>query len=136
MRAPIASDAEYRHDMRMVEPGRSLSFVLKTSQLLVIQHGGEWEELQGHAATERQIVGFIDDSHSAAPNFTAKAKVTDTAIRLASCAMLLGVTPAPDPGGIHGRLQDEQAVQLFAERRGDLGVPCQPFLDGRRSSGL
>src|SRR5262245_49216939 len=56
---------------------RCLGFVLEPLQLLGVQGGGERQYFQGHASAERQLLSFVDHSHTTATNLADDAKVAE-----------------------------------------------------------
>jgi len=59
-----------RANIGMIQCGRSLGFALKTAERLRVFGYIVGQELESHKATELHILGFIDDAHTAAPNFS------------------------------------------------------------------
>jgi hypothetical protein len=80
--AALTADAEDRHDIRVVQLGRCLRFVLETLQLLGIQGGGKRQHLQRHAAAERDLHRFINHAHAAAADFPNDAEISQWPFRL------------------------------------------------------
>ncbi len=66
MRAPLAADGEDRHDVGVVQLGGSLGLLPESLEVFRIEAGGEGEDLEGHATSERELGGLVDDAHSAA----------------------------------------------------------------------
>ena len=54
-------------------------FVLEAGELLLVEHRGERQHLQRHAAAERNLLGFVDDAHAAAAEFAEDAEVANVA---------------------------------------------------------
>ena len=66
MDAPLAADGEDRHDIGVVQPGDGLGLALEPLHRLLVGHDAEPQDLQGHAAAERGLLGLVDDAHAAA----------------------------------------------------------------------
>jgi len=90
--AVLVADVVDGADVGMVERGRGLRFALKTSQHLGIASDLVGEEFQGDEAVKASVLGFVDDSHAAAPKLLGNAIVRD------------GLTNHSGDGWLRGRL--------------------------------
>jgi hypothetical protein len=64
--AALAADVVERHDVGVVQAGRSLRFVLEALQLPGIECRGERQHFQRHPPAERNLLGFVHHSHAPA----------------------------------------------------------------------
>src|SRR5260370_19537169 len=76
MHAALAADAEDWHNVRVVQVGRRLGLVLEALELLGIERCRKRQDLEGDPAVERQLLGFIDDPHTPAAEFSEEAEIT------------------------------------------------------------
>src|SRR5262245_38379633 len=67
--ALIATDAENRHDVRMVQLRRGLGLDLKSLALLGVNRRGKWKHLEGNPSAQGDLFGLIDDAHTSAADF-------------------------------------------------------------------
>ena len=81
MNSLIATNVEDGHDVWMAQLRSRWGLDLEPLPLRGVDGRGEWEHLQGDAATQRDLLGLVNDSHSASANFTDDAEVTKLARR-------------------------------------------------------
>jgi len=79
MHAALAARREYRDDVGVMQTRCRLRFVLEPLELLGIKRRGQGEHLQGYAAAQRNLLGFVDDAHAAAADFADDAEVAENA---------------------------------------------------------
>src|SRR5262249_11184848 len=73
--AALAADRVDRNDVRMMQLGRGLRLVLEALQMLGIHCRSERQDLEGNAAPQRKLFGFIDDSHASPAQFAQDAEI-------------------------------------------------------------
>ena len=61
----LAAHAEDGHDVGVVQPARGARLALEPPDLHQISQGMRREQLEGHAAAERALLGLVDDAHGA-----------------------------------------------------------------------
>src|SRR5262245_56095008 len=90
---PFLADSEHRDHIGMLNMGRSLGFMSKTEDLSGIEHGGKRQDLERHAAVQRNLACFIDNPHAAAADFAANFKIANPppAALIAGGGILLGI---------------------------------------------
>src|SRR5262249_14358694 len=64
MQTAMLPDPEYRHDVRVVQPGCRLGLAPETLQVGGRKRGMEWQNLESHMPAERFLHSFKDDPHS------------------------------------------------------------------------
>ena len=67
----------HRHDVRVMQVGRRLRFLLEARQLLGIEGGGEGEHLEGDAPAQRNLLRFVDNAHAAPADLADDAKIAE-----------------------------------------------------------
>ena len=67
-----------RHDIRMLQLRRRLSFNLKAFDVLLARQPLGADHLDGHDAVEGNLPGLIDDSHAAVGNFFKEHVIPET----------------------------------------------------------
>ena len=72
----IAADSKYRHDMRVMQLRGRLGLDLESLPLFGVDRRGERKHLQGDAAAQRDLLGFIDDPHATPTHLAENAVVT------------------------------------------------------------
>ena len=77
--AAIGTDGVDRHDVGVVQLAGRAGFVAEACQAALIEHRREGQHLQGHAAAERDLLGFVDDAHAAAADLADDAEVAQRA---------------------------------------------------------
>ena len=77
--AALLADGEDGHDVRMVDLGRGLGFVLEAGDVLFVDGGGSGQDLEGDAAAEGDLLRLVDDAHAAAADFADEAEVAELA---------------------------------------------------------
>ncbi len=70
-----------RHDMRVVQAGSRLGFILKARDLSAIQHSSKRQDLQSDAAGKRLLLGFVDDTHTATTYLAHQAVIAQLTFR-------------------------------------------------------
>ena len=75
MDAVLTANAEDGHDVGVVQPGHRLGLALEACHRFPVGSGTEAQHLQGHFAFERQLLGFVDDTHAAAADLAHDAEV-------------------------------------------------------------
>ena len=126
----------------MVERGGGAGFVFEAGQLLLVEHGGERQHLQGDAAAEGDLLGFVDDAHAAAADLAEDAEVAEAgAIASQSTA---GRASSGTRGRLSGRLvgqlrcdvlHEVQVAEAFGQLVGNIGVFGQQDVAVVRLSG-
>ena len=77
MHAPLAPDRVDLNDVGVLQRGGGQGFIVEPLQLAGIENGSKREGLQRHPATQRDLLGFVDDAHSAATNLPADAEIAE-----------------------------------------------------------
>ena len=77
--ATLCSDRVDRDDIGMVERGSGPGFVFEAGQLLLVEHRGERQHLERHAAAERDLLGFVNHAHAAPAQLAEDAKIAQHA---------------------------------------------------------
>ena len=75
--AAIGAHGMHRHDVRVMQVGRRLRFLLEARQLLGIEGGGEGEHLEGDAPAQRNLLRFVDNAHAAPADLADDAKIAE-----------------------------------------------------------
>ena len=65
MNSAFAADGVHRDDVRVMELRRGLGLLPESLQMLGVERGRKRQDLQGHAASQRQLDGLVDDAHAA-----------------------------------------------------------------------
>jgi hypothetical protein len=78
--ALFAADGEDGDDVGVVELRGGLGFYLETAEVEGIEGGGEGEDLEGHAAVERELLGLEDDAHAAAADRAEDLEVAEAGV--------------------------------------------------------
>lgn len=78
--APLAADGIDRDDAGVMQSGGGAGLVLEAFELAAVEHAGQRQHFEGDAATERKLLGFVDDSHAAATDLAHDAKVAEQAL--------------------------------------------------------
>ncbi len=73
--AIVFADAEDRHNVGVVQLGRRLGLALETPPLRVIDEYLARQHFEGDVASQRDLLGLIDDAHAAAADFAQNAKI-------------------------------------------------------------
>ena len=73
--APLAADGVDRHDVGVVQAGGGLGLELEPLELPGVERRGEGQDLQRHAAAERDLLGLVDDAHAAAADLAEDPEV-------------------------------------------------------------
>ena len=73
--AVVLAHAEDRDDVGVVQPRRGPRLPLEPQHLLRVGQRRIGEDLQGHAAAERLLLGLVDDAHAAAADLAEDAVV-------------------------------------------------------------
>ena len=71
------TDAEHRHDVRVVEPGRRLRFTSEAFPLFFADEGMRRKDLESYPAAERRLGRLVDDAHTAAADLSEDAVFAD-----------------------------------------------------------
>jgi hypothetical protein len=77
----LLADVVNRANIRMIQGRSGLRFALKSGQRLPIPGNFCGKELERHEATQPRILGFVDDTHPATPEFFQDAIVRDRLAR-------------------------------------------------------
>ena len=77
MDASLLADGIDWHDVRVVELCSRLRFDFESGNVLLIQNGREWQDLQRDRAIERQLPGLVDNAHAAAANLANQLEVAE-----------------------------------------------------------
>jgi hypothetical protein len=119
--APRAADAMNRYDVLVMQLGRRLRLVFEALQLLGIEGGRERQDLQGHAAAERNLYGFVNHAHAAPADLANQAVVTQRGfgldLRGRGCMVQVR----------RSRVNELQAVQALRQRLADFGIARLEF---------
>ena len=117
--AALAADGVDRDDVRVVQAGGGLGLDLEPLELPGVERRGERQDLQRHAAAERDLLGLVDDPHAAAADLAEDAEV-------AQDAQLVEGSGAPGrPGGRPVRWRSPSSAIISSagsSRRSSLGV--------------
>ena len=84
----------------------------------------EGEDLQGDPATERDLLGLVDDAHAAPPDLADDPVIAELGPRRDGLGL---ARRRPEPGG-RRRLDELQHREAFPQRLGDLGVLGQELV--------
>src|SRR6187455_908303 len=60
----------------MVERPCCSRFILKSIELLTIEHSGEWKDLKRDSPADRKLFGFVNHTHTTASELSNNPKVT------------------------------------------------------------
>jgi hypothetical protein len=71
----LATNGENRHDVGVEELRRRLSLDVEPLELLGVGHRGERQDLQRHAAVERELSRLVDDAHDTTADLTQQMEV-------------------------------------------------------------
>ena len=77
--AALGADGVDRDDVGVVQAGGGLGLELEPLELAGVQGRGEGQDLQGHPAAERDLLGLVDDPHAAAADLAEEAEVAEPA---------------------------------------------------------
>ena len=77
--APLAADGVDRDDVRVVQAGGGLGLELEPLQLPRVHRRGNRQDLQRHAAAERDLLGLVDDPHAAPADLADDAEIAQHA---------------------------------------------------------
>jgi hypothetical protein len=124
MHAAFAADVVDRDDTGVVQAGRGLGFVLETLQLPGIHRRREGQDLQGDAAAEGALLGFVDDAHAAAADFADDAEIAE---RLDE-RVARRIVGRDDVGAAQGRgdgVDQFQTGQALSQRRAKVSMAGQ-----------
>ena len=75
MHAALAADAVHRDNVRVVQAGGGLGLDAEPLDLPGVHRGGHRQQLQRHAAAERDLLGLVDDAHAAAAEFPQEPEI-------------------------------------------------------------
>ncbi len=78
-RLAIAADLEDRHDVGVVHPRRGLGLAAEPLQRLAVADRVSWQDLQRHAAAERDLLGLVDHAHPAPADLAEDPVIADLA---------------------------------------------------------
>jgi hypothetical protein len=76
MHAALGAHGMDRHDIRVMQERRRLGLGLEPRKLARIKRGGEREDLQGHTAAQRDLLGLVDDAHASAADLAQNVEIT------------------------------------------------------------
>ena len=78
MQPVVLTDAEYGHDVRVVQPRGGAGLQLKAlADELGFSKAGAAKDLERHMPTERLLHRFVDDAHAAAADLANDCEVAD-----------------------------------------------------------
>jgi hypothetical protein len=77
--AALAADAVHRDDVWVVQAGGGLGLDAEPLDLPGVHRGGHRQELQRHAAAQRDLLGLVDDPHAAAADLADQPEVAQLA---------------------------------------------------------
>ena len=81
MQTSETSDGIHGNDVRMFQRGRRPRLVLKSTEPLWFQSGGPREDLDRHAAIQRDLLGRVDNAHASSPDLVQNPKVLQYDLR-------------------------------------------------------
>ncbi len=120
----LAADLEHRHDVGVMQSCRSAGFAAESLDHRLIGGDMPRKNLERHPAAERNLLGFVYDSHAAAADFTQDPVVADAAqgcvSRARSGALFLALHQAFGP--LHLDHRREEVVNLRGKLRVAIGV--------------
>ena len=122
--APLAADGVDRHDVRVVQAGGGLGLDLEPLQLPRVHRRGERQDLQRHAAAERELLGLVDDPHAAPADLAEDPEVAQDP-RQGRLGRPAGDSQIADVGGPQGH----QGREDLADQWGQPGVAAGVLLD-------
>jgi hypothetical protein len=73
--SPLAADGIDGDDIRVLQSGGGQGLVLEAGELPLVEHPGKGKRLERDAPLQRNLLGFIDDSHTAAADLADDAKI-------------------------------------------------------------
>ena len=76
MHAAFTANGIHGHDVLMPQIGGGSRLVSKSLQSSMIECRREWQDLQGNPTIQRNLLGFVNGSHSATTDLLQQAKVT------------------------------------------------------------
>ncbi len=128
--AAFGADGEDRHDIGMVQMGGRLRLVLEALQLLGVECGRERQHLQCHPPTQRDLLGLIDDAHTAPADLAQDAVIAQGPHGIGLGGSSSAVLRA---GGSATQLvHDRQGGHQLTDLTGQLRIlSCQRFHVGR-----
>ena len=118
--AVLLADGEDRHDVRMVQLGGRLGFVAEAGDLPLVEHRGERQDLERHAAVERNLLGLVDDAHAAAADLADDLVVAD--LLGGGLARPLPLERSHRPQVVRGDVQLVEAVEIGLQFVGQIGM--------------
>jgi hypothetical protein len=77
MDALVFADAEHRHDVGMVQPGRRAGLAAEALELLGLHQRTGGQDFQGHMAAERFLHRLVDHSHPAPTDLAEQAILSE-----------------------------------------------------------
>ncbi len=97
MDALVLADAEDRHDVGVMQPGRRLGLPPEPLQVIGVGQALEREDLQGHVPAQRLLDRLVDDPHAAAGHLAKDAVLAQLPRRVAVGGRGLGVRTGRRP---------------------------------------
>jgi hypothetical protein len=122
MHAAVGAHGVNRHDVRMVQERRRLGLGLEPRKLARVERGGEGEDLQGHAAAQRDLLGLVDDAHATAADLARDVEITQQPQSWTSDVDCRVTARCGSPCRMRKRGHHLERRQQLAEWLGMLGV--------------
>ena len=82
MSVAFLADSKYRHDVGMMQPSGGSSLASKPFNLPGVFKGPRGQNLERDTASQRLLLGLVDDAHAAAADFSDNAILTQVTGRL------------------------------------------------------
>jgi hypothetical protein len=89
----LVADRVDRHDLLVLDLGSRQGLGLEALKATGVNGRGEREDLERDAPAERDLLGLIDDPHSAPAHLAQQAKVAQLADARRGIVVLLGAHP-------------------------------------------
>jgi hypothetical protein len=73
--ATLTADGMHLDDVRVIQAGRRLRFVVKALQVPRVYQGGKGQHFQGHAPPQRHLLRLVHHSHAALADLAQDAEI-------------------------------------------------------------
>ena len=134
MDAPLHADRIHGNDMGVVQLCRGLRFVLEAGDPARVQHRREGEHFQGDAPVQRDLVGLVHHAHAAPADLADEAEIAQPLFARHRRPRLRRTRGPVEPR--RHLVQVFQAVEIGAQRPGQVGIGRQELLAGQRHAFL
>jgi hypothetical protein len=126
--AVLLADAEDRHDVGVVQPGRRFRLAFKALLGAGVEQQVPGQDLEGDVSAQGDLLGLVDDAHAALADFAEDAKVAEL---LQGKGRRHGLWPRGLLVVVLDLLDLDQGGEQFADVGGELRIALDIFAQGR-----